>query len=232
LFDHCTSLTSVTIPSSVIRIAEGAFSNCTGLTSITIPAGVTSIGAAWCADFCTPLSAFSGCINLNRAVFLGDSPYLYTPDFEGAAPGFTIYCLTDRVGFTSPTWNGHPTIMIDKATYPAAPWLLEHELWYDTDLHQDTDGDGVSLLMAYALDLDPRLNLRSSLPVPVIDGNTMSLSFHATSPGITYRVETSTDLKNWTTAGVTRSVPGADERSIATVPLGASSRFLRLAVED
>ena len=70
--------------------------------------------------------------------------------------------------------------MIDEATYPAASWLLAHGLWYDTDLHQDPDGDGVSLLMAYALDLDPRLNLQGSLPVSVRNGNTLSLSFHAT----------------------------------------------------
>ncbi len=231
VFTQCSSLSSISIPSSVVRIAEGAFSDCTGLSSVTIPASVTSIGAAWCADFCTPLSAFPRCTNLTTAVFLGDSPYLFTPDFEGAAPGFTIYYLSDRAGFTSPTWNGHPTIMIDKAVYPAASWLLKHGLWYDTDLNQDPDGDGVSHLMAYALDLDPSLNLRSSLPVPVLDGNTLSLSFHAASPGISYRVETSADLKNWTTTGVTQSVPGADQRSIATVPLGASSRFLRLAVE-
>ena len=84
--------------------------------------------------------------------------------------------------------------MINETTYPAASWLLAHGLWYDTDLQQDTDGDGVNLLMAYALDLDPRLNLRGSLPAPVLGPVTLSLSFHGTSPGITYQVETSTDL--------------------------------------
>ncbi|MFN0129694.1 MAG: hypothetical protein ACKV19_23765 [Verrucomicrobiales bacterium] len=86
--------------------------------------------------------------------------------------------------------------------------------------------------MAYALDLDPRLNLHGSLPEPAVDGSTLSLSFHAMSPGIAYRVETSTDLLTWTTRGVSQSAPGADGRSTATVLRDAPTRFLRLVVWD
>ena len=53
-FWDCTSLTSVTIPSSVTSIGGGAFSGCGSLTSVTISEGVTSIG--W--------YAFSGCRSL------------------------------------------------------------------------------------------------------------------------------------------------------------------------
>ena len=42
-FDGCTSLTSVTIPDSVTSIGEFAFHNCKSLTSVTIPSSVTSI---------------------------------------------------------------------------------------------------------------------------------------------------------------------------------------------
>ena len=43
-FYGCSSLTSVTIPSSVTSIGGAAFSNCSSLTSVTIPSSVTSIG--------------------------------------------------------------------------------------------------------------------------------------------------------------------------------------------
>ena len=53
-FYGCSSLTSLTLPSSVTSIGSSAFHGCSGLTSLTLPSSVTSIG--W--------SAFSGCSGL------------------------------------------------------------------------------------------------------------------------------------------------------------------------
>ena len=53
-FDHCSSLTSATIPSGVTAINQFAFQACTNLESVTIPNTVTSIGEG----------AFNGCYNL------------------------------------------------------------------------------------------------------------------------------------------------------------------------
>ena len=43
-FSHCRNLTSVTIPNSVTSIDSGAFKGCTNLTSVTISNSVTNIG--------------------------------------------------------------------------------------------------------------------------------------------------------------------------------------------
>ena len=64
-FEKCSSLTSITIPSSVTSIGNSAFES-SGLTSIVIPKNVTSIG----------YGAFKGCTNLTELTlpFIGLSP--------------------------------------------------------------------------------------------------------------------------------------------------------------
>jgi hypothetical protein len=53
-FFHCTTLTAITLPNSIIGIGMGAFYGCTNLASVTIPNSVTGIGN----------EAFYGCANL------------------------------------------------------------------------------------------------------------------------------------------------------------------------
>ena len=50
-FAGCTALTSVTLPSGLVKIGEKAFAGCAALLSIDIPKSVESIGA----------ETFSGC---------------------------------------------------------------------------------------------------------------------------------------------------------------------------
>ena len=77
-FDGCSSLTSITIPSSVTSLDDGCFSYCTSLTSITIPSSVTSIG-----DNC-----FQGCSGLSSITIpssvtsLGWNCFLYCQKLE------------------------------------------------------------------------------------------------------------------------------------------------------
>ena len=59
MFAYCTSLASVTIPSSVTSIGDNAFDNCTSLTSVVLPEGVESIGD----------SAFVSCTSLETINF-------------------------------------------------------------------------------------------------------------------------------------------------------------------
>ncbi len=70
-FYNCSSLTSITIPSSVTSIRQGAFQDCSSLTSINLPDGVTSIGRY----------AFNGCSSLTSITipdsvkFIGNSAF-------------------------------------------------------------------------------------------------------------------------------------------------------------
>jgi len=178
-------------------------------------------------------SAFWSCSSLTAAYFLGDAPTLgYGPYGTPLGSGVIIYYLSGSSGFTSPTWQGYPSQMIDEASYPAAGWLLSHQLAYDTDLQLDLNGDGVELLMAYALNLDPNQNLAGSLPQAVVGEETLGITFYAAAPGITYTVKTSVDLETWTTEGVTLSDPDPTGNRTATVDLSPPGRYLRLEVAD
>ena len=86
--------------------------------------------------------------------------------------------------------------------------------------------------MAYALNLNPNLNLQGSLPLPILGEDTLSISYYAASKGITYTVQTTTDLRVWTTEGVTPSGIDVEGQRTATVSLGDEGRFMRLVVQD
>ena len=86
-FEGCSSLTSLTIPSSVTSIGESAFV-CSGLTSLTIPSGVTSIGE----------STFYGCSGLINLTIPSSVTSIGRSAFSGCS-GLTS--LTIPSGVTS-----------------------------------------------------------------------------------------------------------------------------------
>jgi hypothetical protein len=90
---------SYTIPNSVTRIGEQAFSGCTGLTRVTIPNSVTYIGEY----------AFQGCTGLTGVYFQGQPPGLPTGPFENANQA-TVYYLPGSTGWGS-TFGGRPTAL-------------------------------------------------------------------------------------------------------------------------
>ena len=72
-FSYCTSLTSIDIPDSVTSIGSSAFEYCTALTYVTIPDGVTSI-ETWAFSHCTSLTSVripNGVTRIPHQVFEG-----------------------------------------------------------------------------------------------------------------------------------------------------------------
>ncbi len=232
-FANCTGLTKIMLPPALTRIGNGAFRRCTGLTSVTIPASVTSIQD----------EAFSGNPNLKSAIFLGNAPFMGDNtigfglssvfasliNFEPLPQGFKVYYFNGATGFTSPTWVGYPTVNMGGAS-AAKAWLVSHGFAYDANLRADSDGDGVDLLTAYALKLDPRLNLAGSLPKPVVEGSAVKLTFYAGNADVGYGVQSSDDLVNWSPDGISLSAPDADGMRTATASAGRGQRYVRLAL--
>jgi hypothetical protein len=221
-FHSCKALTGIRLPESVTTIYDGAFFACSGLSTVTFPEAVGVLNSR----------AFAYCDNLTRAQFMGSAHWFSDLAFLGTAPDFAIYYLKGAYGFTSSTWKDYPSVEIDTDVHPAASWLMSHDFPFDADLDQEPQRNGVSLLMAYALNLDPRLSLVRQMPVAVLGSETLSMSFHGVSPGITYVVESSEDLKTWSANGVSLSNPDPGNRRTASIGREAASRYLRLRVEN
>ena len=224
-FYKCNGLTSVIIPSNVVTIWSLAFSGCTNLTNVNLPSNLTTIG----------YGAFQDCSNLLSAYFTGNKPSTISGDlFYNTHNGFIVFYFNGKTGFTSPTWvpnssQGYSYTAVNIGTPTTLTlWLLSNGFKHTENLLGDPNSDGVSLLTAYALNLDPNQNLSGKMPVPAIAGNALAIPFYAGSEAITYSVETSTDLQNWTTIGVTLSAPNSNQYRTASVALDGPRRFLRL----
>lgn len=89
-FSDCSSIKSITIPSSVTSLGNYCFSGCSGLTSITIPSSVTSLGD-YCFEGCSNLASItipSSITSLNFDCFK-DCSGLETIYFKGKVPKYT-----------------------------------------------------------------------------------------------------------------------------------------------
>jgi hypothetical protein len=246
-FAGCDHLTGITIPNSVTSVGSNAFNGCSSLASLTIGNHVTSIGNSafyQCAiqgSVTIPSSvtnlgdnAFGQANALTSAAFIGNAPFLGHSVFALASADFKVYYFDGATGFTSPSWtdtSGDTYPAVDMGAFSQIkPWFLLYGLAYDTDPASDPNSDGVSFLVAYALNLDPLLNLAGSLPEAVATPNQLSLTFYGKSAGVTYTVETSTDLVSWTKNGISISGPGADGFYTATIPKTPPNGFLHLKI--
>lgn len=92
----------------------------------------------------------------------------------------------------------------------------------------DPDGDGLSNLLEYALDLSPMIGspqIQGVLAPPLF-----TLTYRRVRPEITYVVEASYDLINWSPIGVDQGIPLPDGTTTASIPFSGPPRFLHLKV--
>jgi hypothetical protein len=113
-FVCCFILQSVTIGNNVTKIGDSAFAYCYGLSSIAIPANVTTVDKG----------AFAYCFDLESIRFEGNAPVLeaqwdYMRSAISTSAPLTAYFYHGATGFSLPSWNGIPSVMLPRA--PSAP---------------------------------------------------------------------------------------------------------------
>ena len=140
------------------------------------------------------------------------------------------------------------TLTLTVATPPQtfSQWETSYSITSDpTDTPQN---DGVPNLLKYLFDLNPTVSMsatdRAALPAPAkttIGGSqylTLTYRQNAAMTGITVNVQTSPDLKTWTTVtpdftnnlGSDPTIPGDSDIQVEVNTAGANKKFIRLSV--
>lgn len=133
-FSGCSSLTSLTLPSSVTSIGGHAFEKCSGLTSLTLPSSVTSIGEfafRYCSGL-TSLTIPSGVTTIDYYAF-ADCRGLTSLTLPSSVTSIGGYAFAWCSGLTSLTLPSSVT-EIDWSAFERCNNLKECNCLLDSDL--------------------------------------------------------------------------------------------------
>ena len=133
-FSGCSSLTSLTLPSSVTLIGGHAFEKCSGLTSLTLPSSVTSIGEfafRYCSGL-TSLTIPSGVTTIDYYAF-ADCRGLTSLTLPSSVTSIGGHAFESCSGLTSLTLPSSVT-EIDWSAFERCNNLKECNCLLDSDL--------------------------------------------------------------------------------------------------
>ena len=235
-FEECYSLKKIIVPDGVTLIEPFVFHRCISLEYLSLPEGITRIGNK-AISLCERLSQLSipSSVEFLEALSFEDNSNLKAIYFTGSAPAtdeespfrnnhedLTLYHF-DGEGFTSPTWEGLPIQSIGILS-PSVAWLVNSGYNHETELGSDPEGAGYPLLIDYASNSE-RGHFR--LPQPLIFEGQMGLVFYGARDDLTYMVEQSYDLLNWTSNGVNLFEPNQDGMRTASLSVSNGPLFVR-----
>jgi hypothetical protein len=116
---------------------------------------------------------------------------------------------------------------------PYQDWKIIHAV---SDDNADEDNDGISNILEYALGGDPRSSVSGQRPLVSKNGNTFNFKFHRAEADVTYIIQKSTNLLDWTdymTVSDSQGAVGSDATvSIPNSEMINGKLFLRLKVEN
>lgn len=138
-FGYCSKLKSIKFSKNMSKIEYTSLWECESLESITIPKNINYF------DNC-----LGDCKSLKSAYFEGDAPEgINENTFAKAADNFIIYYRSTSKGFTTPTWFGYKTQMINETPSPTtAPAKI---LFGDVTGDETTDSADYTLFRKYLL---------------------------------------------------------------------------------
>jgi hypothetical protein len=211
------------LPSGVL-LAAGAFNSYNGATAGAIApvteGGVTSTAFTTGTGFGSQVNSLA-LDSLGRVWVSG----AFTTYRGGTVSRIAVLNGADSI----PGDPGAPVLQTPFEAYLSSQGLPSGQ----SGPNDDPDGDGVSILIEYALGQHPMQSSPGVAPVLLDANNNLLLTYLRARSDVTYAVETTSNLldpNSWTTVGVNQGTGAVGQNVTASHPRDTTTRLLRRRV--